>query len=305
MRLGISVGFLVIIPGEFAESRSDSATKDHCRLVRRQANKLNQSATSKEKKMSTAYETLFDEYQRDGYAVVEDMFSPDELGELRERITAVAEGRVPGFPEKDIEYEPGERGSRGVLAIRKINRCAENDAVFLKHAGKPGILDVVETLIGPDIKLFASQCFMKPPGGIEKPYHQDSAYFTIEPLSLVTCWIALDDVTIENGCMWVIPASHRGELFDHNQEWDVGGRKDMQVPDKHLDLSREVPIKLRAGSCSFHHSVLLHRSGRNQTNSSRRGLAIHYMSSHSRWTHPTLPKPMYPLLRGQEFADCV
>jgi ectoine hydroxylase-related dioxygenase (phytanoyl-CoA dioxygenase family) len=146
---------------------------------------------------------------------------------------------------------------------------------------------------------------MKPPGGVEKPYHQDSAYFTIEPLSLVTCWIALDDVTIENGCMWVIPGSHRGELFDHSQEWDVGGRKDMQVPDKHLELSREKPIKLRSGSCSFHHSVLLHRSGPNQTNTSRRGLAIHYMSSRSRWTHPSLPQPEYPLLRGREYADCV
>lgn len=255
--------------------------------------------------MSVANETLQDEYQKNGYVVVEGMFTPEELKSLRERITAIAEGRVPRFPEKDIEFEPGSNASSGIMAIRKINRCAENDAVFMTHAGNERVLDIVESLIGPDIKLFASQCFMKPPGGVEKPYHQDSAYFTIEPLSMVTCWIALDDVTIENGCMWVIPGSHRGEIFDHSQEWDVGGRKDMQVPDKHLDLSREVPITLQAGSCSFHHSVLLHRSGRNQTSTSRRGLAIHYMSSHSRWTHPTLPKPAYSLLRGQEYEECV
>ncbi len=255
--------------------------------------------------MSTISETLLDNYEREGYVVVENMFTREELAELSDRITAVAEGRVVGFPDKDIEFEPGSTGTRGILAIRKINRCAENDSVFMKHAGNHRVLDTVEKFIGPDIKLFASQCFMKPPGGVEKPYHQDSAYFTIEPLSLVTCWIALDDVTIENGCMWVIPGSHRGELFDHSQEWDVGGRKDMQVPDEHLDLSRELAIKLRAGSCSFHHSVLLHRSGRNQTNASRRGLAIHYMSSRSRWTHPTLPKPSYPLLRGNEYAGCV
>jgi phytanoyl-CoA hydroxylase len=255
--------------------------------------------------MTTANITYVEDYQRLGYLVVEDLFEPQEIDELRERIVAVAEGRVPNFPDRDIEYEPGKQNSPGILAIRKINRCAENDSVFMKHAKNSRVLDVVESLIGHDIKLFASQCFMKPPGGVEKPYHQDSAYFTIEPLSLVTCWIALDDVTIGNGCMWVIPGSHSGQLFDHSQEWDVGGRKDMQVPDEHLDLRREIPIELKAGSCSFHHSVLLHRSGPNQTNTSRRGLAIHYMSSQSRWTHPTLPKPSYTLLRGQSYENCV
>ena len=255
--------------------------------------------------MSIVSETLLEEYKRNGFVVMEDMLSREQLEALRERITAVAEGRVPGFPEKDIEFEPSTDGSSRSSAIRKINRCAENDSVFLEHASNPRILGVVDTLIGSDIKLFASQCFMKPPGGVEKPYHQDSAYFTIEPLSLVTCWIALDDVTIENGCMWVIPGSHHGEVYDHSQEWDVGGRKDMQVPDQFLDLSREIPITIRAGSCSFHHSVLLHRSGRNQTNTSRRGLAVHYMSSRSRWTHPSLPQPTYPLLRGQEYENCV
>jgi phytanoyl-CoA hydroxylase len=162
-----------------------------------------------------------------------------------------------------------------------------------------------DSLIDGDIKLFGSQCFMKPPGGIEKPYHQDSAYFTIKPMSLVTCWIALDDVTVENGCMWVIPGSHRGELYDHSQPWNVGGRIDMQVPGEKIDRSCETPITMSAGSCSFHHSMLLHRSGPNQTEGHRRGLAIHYMSSQSRWTHPTMPQPPYPLLRGREYRDCV
>jgi len=148
-----------------------------------------------------------------------------------------------------------------------------------------------ERLIGGDIKLFGSQCFMKPPGGIEKPYHQDSTYFAIQPRSLVTCWIALDNVNLENGCMWVIPGSHQGELHDHSQPWDLGGRIDMQVPMEKIDRSRETPITLSAGGCSFHHSMLLHRSGPNQTESHRRGLAIHYMSSQSRSPLVTLTGP--------------
>lgn len=253
----------------------------------------------------TTMETNSAEYQRQGFLVVEDLLPTDVIKSLRARITDIGERRVPDFPGEDIEFEPGENGNEWSSSVRKINRCAENDAVFMAAARDIRILDIAESLIGVDIKLFGSQCFMKPPGGIEKPYHQDSAYFTIEPLSLVTCWIALDDVTEENGCMWVIPGSHHGELHDHSQPWDLGGRIDMQVPDEKIDRSRETPITLSAGSCSFHHSMLLHRSGPNESESHRRGLAVHYMSSQSRWTHPHMPQPTYPLLRGREYPNCV
>jgi len=245
------------------------------------------------------------QYQQEGFLVVEDLLPGQVITSLRNRIAEISSGNVSEFPVQDIEFEPGGDGNAWSSPVRKINRCAENDDTFLQAACHSQILDVVESLLGGDIKLFGSQCFVKPPGGIEKPYHQDSAYFTIEPLSLVTCWIALDDVTVENGCMWVIPGSHLGELHDHSQPWDLGGRIDMQVPDEKIDLSREKAITMSAGSCSFHHSKLLHRSGPNRTAGYRRGLAIHYMSSQSRWTHPSMPKPTYPLLRGQEYPHCV
>lgn len=239
--------------------------------------------------MSTINESLAVRYQRDGFLVTENLLPSDLIGALRDRITDIGAGRVPDFPQSDIEYEP-TRDGRVSTTPRKINRCAESDSVFMAAVCRNEIRDIVELLIGPDIKLFGSQCFMKPPGGVQKPYHQDSAYFTIEPLSLVTCWIALDDVTVDNGCMWVIPGSHTDGIYDHSQPWEVAGRVDMQIPDARIELSREVPITLTAGSCSFHHSVLLHRSGPNQTTSHRRGLAVHYMSAASRWTHPTAPR---------------
>lgn len=254
--------------------------------------------------MSVTNETLHTQYQRDGFLIAEDLLPGEVITALRHRLTDIGNGRVPEFPTTDIEFEPVRHGDTSSL-VRKINRCAENDAVFMSAARRSEILNIVESLIGPDIKLFDSQCFMKPPGGVEKPYHQDSAYFTIEPLSLVTCWIALDDVTVENGCMWVIPGSHHGDLHDHSQEWDVGGRVDMQVPDEKIDRTVETPVRLSAGSCSFHHSMLLHRSGPNQTTGHRRGLAIHYMSSQSLWTNPAMPKPTYALLRGREYPNCV
>jgi phytanoyl-CoA hydroxylase len=155
------------------------------------------------------------------------------------------------------------------------------------------------------VKLFESQLFMKPPGGVEKPYHQDSAYFTIEPMALVTCWSALDDVTVANGSMWVIPGSHLGGVVDHGEPWQIGDRIDKRVPASAMDLASEVPMVMPAGSCSFHHSLLLHSSRPNRTNHSRRGFAVHYMTARSRWTNPSKPAPNYRLLRGREYPGCV
>jgi len=255
--------------------------------------------------MSIVDDSQRSQYANEGFLTINNLLSYEELERLCLRMTEIAEGCVPTFSADYIEYEPGPHRVRDASTIRKINRCAENEETFMAHASNSRILDIISELIGPDIKLFGSQCFMKPPGGIEKPYHQDSAYFTIEPRELVTCWTALDDVTLDNGCLWVIPGSHRGELLDHDQPWDVGDRVDMQVRDDQIDHKREVPIELKAGSCSFHHSMLLHRSGPNQTQNSRRGLAVHYMSSQSRWTDGTQTKPKYILLRGKEYDGCV
>ncbi|MCA9123430.1 MAG: phytanoyl-CoA dioxygenase family protein [Planctomycetaceae bacterium] len=244
-------------------------------------------------------------YGRDGFVTVMNLLAAEELQRLKRRISEVARGVVNTLPASKIEFEPASHAASGETGIRKINECAERDAVFMAHAANPRILDIVELLIGADIKLYGSQCFMKPPGGIEKPYHQDSAYFTIEPTDLVTCWTALDDATVANGCLYVIPGSHRGEILDHDEPWLVGDREDMQVRRDQYDASGEVAIELQAGSVSFHHSRLLHRSGPNRTDSPRRGLAVHYMSAKSRWTHPTKPKPPYVLLRGREYDGCV
>ena len=189
--------------------------------------------------------------------------------------------------------------------LRKINHGAESAAVLLKHAFNPAVVDIITGLLGPDIKLFGDQCFVKPPGGIEKTYHQDSPYFTIEPMALVTAWVALDDVTLENGCMWVVPGSHHGGALDHSETWMVADRKDMKIPDSSFDRASEQPITMKAGDCSFHHSLILHSSGPNNTSSFRRGYATHYMGARSRWTGPAADKPDYPLVCGAEFEGCV
>ncbi len=245
-----------------------------------------------------------DQYEKQGYLIVPQLLTPAEVESLRQRTLEIATGQLDHFPRENIEFEPDREGAPSLDAVRKLNH-AHSDDVLLAHAKHPAILDVVGRLIGPDAKIYDSQLFMKPPGGVEKPYHQDSPYFPIEPMNLVTCWAALDDVTRENGCMWFILGSHRQGPLPHTQKWKVGNREDMRIPDSAIDRRREHPIMMRAGDCSFHHSLLLHRSEKNQTQNRRRGLAVHYMSAQSRWTGAADEKPSFPLVRGHEFPGCV
>ena len=245
------------------------------------------------------------QFEKDGYLVVEDVLSSAQTETLRKRTTEIGQKKVP-FPEELIEYEPGAEGDeRDLEHVRKINCGAGVDSVLGAHSKHGAILQIIESLVGPDIKLFGDQFFIKPPGGIEKTYHQDSPYFKIEPMALVTAWTALDEVTLENGCLYVIPGSHLGGPLDHSETWMVGDRQDKRIPDSALDRSRERPITMKAGDCSFHHSLILHRSGPNDTPHFRRGYATHYMSARSRWTGRPEEKPDYPLLRGFEFEGCV
>ena len=243
-------------------------------------------------------------YHEDGYLIVENLFSREEIDVLRERIEDVCNGRTD-FPQKELEYEPGKPGVRDIRHVRKLHNGVFHDDVFRRFAADPRVLDVAAELIGPDIKLFGDQLFIKPPGGIEKTYHQDSPYFKIEPMALVSGWIAVDDVTEANGCVRVIRGSHRSGPQPHSDVWMVGDRKDMKIPDRLIDRDQERKIEMRAGSVSFHHSLLMHSSGPNTSASFRRGYAFHYMSAKSRWTGDPAAKPEYLLLRGREYPGCV
>lgn len=244
-------------------------------------------------------------YRTEGYLVVKQLLSDPEIDVLKSRTEAIAEGTIK-FPATNMEFEPNSHDREPHIDnLRKLNDCARHDQLFFKHACNPAILDIIEILIGPDIKLLSDQLFMKPPGGMEKTYHQDSPYFSIEPMDLVSSWAALDDANLDNGCVWIIPGSHLGGPISHSEKWMVGDREDMHVPESAFDRTKERPIVLKAGDVSFHHSLLLHRSGPNRSQQRRRGLATHFMSAASIWTGASSEKPNYSLVRGRTYEDCV
>ncbi len=242
------------------------------------------------------------QFERDGFIYYGPIISAEELGAVRERIAAIASGDT-SVPENLIRMEQAYLDGQlpGVErrdAVWQMLLLAEHDEVINRLVRNERILDAVESLLGPDIKYYSDQVLMKPAKhGSAVNWHQDSYYWPIEPMNLVTCWLALDDATLENGCMCFIPGSHQQGLWPHTRN----DQRTMKL--EGVDESKMVAVPVPAGGCEFHNSLTVHATSENKTPNRRRAIAMSYMSARSRDTRD--PQKRYPLLRGQEYPGCV
>ncbi len=217
---------------------------------------------------------FFGEY---GYLPYGRVLSDEEVQALRQRSEDNAAGRMthvpPRYIQLEAEFSDGKKTTEPRIdMIRKMVYLAYHDELFETVAKKAAIVDVIEDLLGPNIKFYADQLMMKPRfNGTMTDWHQDSvAWPMVAPQNHVSCWVALDDATVENGCMTVIPGSHK---------WGPISR---EYKDSFLALPHvadPVPVEVKAGHCMFHHGLNFHRTGANTTPNRRRGLALHYLDA--------------------------
>ena len=246
-----------------------------------------------------------DQFEDLGFLKVDELLTPLEVKALHQRLEDIG-NQVVGFPQEYVQIGPGV--ANGDMPedpvrfnnVRKIWNLTKHDAVFHEYARHPLILDVVQSLLGPDLKIYLDQTLCKPPRvGSAKAPHQDSAYWTqISPPSLVICWMALDDATTDNGCMRYIPGSHKLGVIEHKH------LDDFRVEDDLVDYPKEVAVPLKAGGCSFHHSLTMHRTDLNTSPDRRIGLTVAYMKASSKYIGKD-PKPEFELVLGSSVEGCV
>ncbi len=157
------------------------------------------------------------------------------------------------------------------------------DTGFLNFAKDPEILDMVAQLLGDDIVLWNASFFAKPARiGSTTPWHQDGEYWPIRPLATCTVWIAADASNTENGCLRVIPGSHKDK---HLGEHEVNNDPTLSLPlvlkKSEFDERLVHDIVLEAGQMSLHDVFLAHGSESNSSDKPRRGLTLRFMPSTS------------------------
>jgi hypothetical protein len=223
--------------------------------------------------MSLLSPTEIEHYREEGFVVPEFRLPPEQVTRLRAALDSVIANNPDTRPEQLVSIHTEESGVEGV----------RGNELFLELARNEKILDLVEQLIGPDLVLWGCQAFCKPAGnGMEVPWHQDGHYWPIKPLATCTVWVAIDDSVIENGCLRVIPRSHREQtLCSHLKEDREDLVLNQRVQDDLFDESTVVDVELEAGQMSLHDVYLIHGSNPNRSPRRRAGLAIRYMPATS------------------------
>ena len=182
---------------------------------------------------------------------------------------------VVGDSEQDETVDRSEE-------MLQIMEMWHYDEVYRELLYHEPLLDIAESLIGPNIQLFHDQALYKPARhGGEVPWHQDNGYWRCTPANLVSIWMALDDADEDNGCMNVIPGSHLENAPDHDRAVSEKGELPALLQ-ANVDENRAAPVPLKAGYAMVHHCLMLHQTNPNRSQRRRRAMVIHYMPTSTR-----------------------
>lgn len=159
----------------------------------------------------------------------------------------------------------------------------ECDPFWLKLVSNEKLLDIAELFVGSDIVLFGANYVVKWAGdAMPVLWHQDAPNWRLSPLEAVTLWLAIDDSTPANGCLRVIPKSHRMELHALQPADHTPNIFGWQTDSSLVEEEKAVDVILQAGDVSVHHPKLIHGSGANRSNHRRAGMSIRYIPAHVR-----------------------
>ena len=222
-----------------------------------------------------------EQFERDGFVLADGFLDADEVTHLQDCYMATVD-RLSR--ENTLQNVQSGEDNDDEFQVYQIRTAHLQHPIFRMLIHDSRLLDIVEGLLGPELRLIHDQSLYKPPRtGREVGWHQDNHYFNVAENRTVSVWLALDDTTVENGCMWYLPGQHHKAL-PHEQLWDTNEKKGFYYAIRDLDDSSAVPAEVKRGSFAIHHCLMPHCSLKNKTNRPRRGIAMHFMDA-------TMPDP--------------
>jgi phytanoyl-CoA hydroxylase len=257
-------------------------------------------------------ESEHQQYFDQGYVLLRGVLTREQVERYTSRAREFALGQLPPGGERMVVKEV--RVAKGMLhpddpekGIWKYLNPDRFDPLFAAYPRQPQLLDVVEDLIGPDLKAFLVMFIYKPPGiDFVHPYHQDASYFYFHPHdSVLGTWLALDRTAADNGTISVIRGSHKLPVLPHAApKGDAvnAGVFGVEGYDGHPD---EVNLEMDPGDCLFFHSRLLHKTGANLSDRHRRVMTVHYASAQCKLTGQHHQAIRFELVRGRNYEGCI
>jgi ectoine hydroxylase-related dioxygenase (phytanoyl-CoA dioxygenase family) len=217
----------------------------------------------------------------DGFINYGRVLEPEELQAVSRRLDEICDGTV-NVPAECICFHKGIAWGEKTKVTRRdavwqLLSLHLHDELMRSICEKPLIHSILEALLGQPVKLWGMQVITKPAfHGSEVVWHQDSSYWGQE--KRMTCWVAIDDATPFNGCMRMIPGSHKRGQIKFKATAVEGSPVDLLTA-QDFSEDTQVYVPVRAGCASIHHPMTLHASGRNETPNRRRAMAITYIAT--------------------------
>ncbi|UUZ84086.1 phytanoyl-CoA dioxygenase family protein [Paenibacillus sp. P26] len=225
-----------------------------------------------------------------GYLVVDQALTPDEVDRSIEAIMDILAGRSTGSKIQFVRPRSELHSLEEIeLAARKVYDYTDHEPRPHAIAYHEAIMEAMEKLLGEKAKVAQDQALLKPPtGGAEKPWHQDMAYGALAyDKSVIGLWIALDPAELDNGCMHVIPYSHRDGGVPHYAV------RDWRLCDLAVQVDRDVAVPLKPGGVLIFSGLLHHGTPPNFSAKRRRALQFHYAPESAKKLSPQEYKRMF------------
>lgn len=246
-------------------------------------------------------------YDTEGYAIFRNVVDRELVSEASNHVDWLL-AKNPGLRPEQLHHH-----------------LIKDDPFWVRLISDDRLLDIAELFIGPDIALFASHYISKPPrDGQAVLWHQDGSYWPLDPMNVITFWLAIDESTPENGCVRVIPKSHLLGLQEMKKNTDNPNVLESEIDPKFVDESKAVDMILKPGDVSCHHPNMIHGSNANNSPKRRCGLTIRYIPTTTRiiakeeWPsafmlrgkpiagiNHYLPRPKYTEGKHFHFRDCI
>ena len=287
------------------EEQGNSSKEEFTNRINKQKGRISSKLIEETKYLS---QTQKQSWNEKGFILIPNFFPEDKCIEINQTVIAIVRSMVGNSKEFNHAYiDQGHIGIREMKPSHKIENIEDEmskvfrlhqTGIFNEFIKRDDLLNIVEDILGENIDCFLSQFIFKNPGAWGQPWHQDSSYFPFDRAPQVGAWLATSAATKENGCLVILPGSHKEVIHEHLPD-DRPGSNYGYTEIKDHDFKKEMPLFLNTGDLLLFHSFLMHKSYDNKSNNRRTAMVYHFAETGTDFGELDSPTNEWISVRGK------